>query len=489
MPSRFTRINDSDDVIIALEDLKKGDVVDSITLLEDVKQGHKIATHDMAKGHRVIKYGCVIGELKEDVKKGCWIHSHNLKTHLDERPTYSYSKHIPNNEEGSKKTFLGYVRKDGRVGIRNDIYIVPLVGCVNGVISLIKKRFVSSHKDMERRVKLITHPYGCSQLGDDMEVTRKILAGLATNPNAGATLLVGLGCENNRLSEFLTYLPPHDEKRLRYFNAQDYEDDVAHGVEVMEELYDIIKDDKRVECGLDKLVLGLKCGGSDGFSGLTANPLVGMVSEVVGQSNGKVGLTEVPEMFGAEQQLMNRAKDETVFSKIVALINNFKDYYARNNQPCYENPSPGNKDGGITTLEEKSLGCVLKGGHLQVNDVLDFGERFVENGLSLVNGPGNDIVASTNLAASGATLLIFTTGRGTPFGSVIPTIKVATNHKMAKRKADWIDFDAEIALDTSFKEAKDKLLDLVLEVCSGKETKAELNEETLVAIFKQGVTL
>lgn len=486
----FIRIRDNDDVMVLLKDFKKGDVVDSITLLDDVKRGHKVALHDMKKGHHLIKYGNVIGVLTSDVKKGNWIHSHNLKTSLSEgEPEYVYEKSEFAFDLKSDKTWMGYVRPDGRVGTRNDIYLVPTVGCINNVLESIKDGFLEKHPEWKGNVKLLSHPYGCSQLGDDLSNTRKLLIGLLHNPNCGGALIVGLGCENNRMPDFLKELGEVDENRIRHFLCQEQSDEIGYGIRQLDEICDIMKEDKRTEVPLSKLVLGLKCGGSDGFSGLTANPLVGRVSDVIGANGGKVALTEVPEMFGAEQMLMNRSKDEKTFEKVVSLIEDFKAYYARNHQPCYENPSPGNKDGGITTLEEKSNGCVLKGGFLPVVDVLDFGMPIQESGLSLVNGPGNDLVASTNLAASGCTILFFTTGRGTPFQSVIPTIKVATNHQLAEFKSAWIDFDAGKVLDEGFDSAMDALLDLLLAVASGKKAKTEVNDRGLIALFKTGVTL
>ncbi len=482
-------IEENDDVLVALHPLKKGEVVEGITLLDDIPQAHKIARHDMQKGHVLLKYGYPIGILTKDVKKGQWIHTHNLKTGLNETPTYSYHKQGIAHAAPSKRTFQGYVRKDGRVGIRNDLYLLPTVGCVNMNIALMKREFVKKHPEMEGRVKLIQHPYGCSQLGDDLDVTRFILHGLANNPNCGGLLVVGLGCENNRLSIFMDNLRVSDMSRVRSFNCQDVEDEVGYGVKKMEELYALMQQDVRTECGLDKLRLGVKCGGSDGFSGLTANPLLGKVGEVIGASNGTVGLTEVPEMFGAEQLLMNRAKDEKTYEKIVRLIENFKAYYAKNGQVCYENPSPGNKDGGITTLEEKSLGCVQKGGHMEVVDCLDYGEEIMTPGLNLLNGPGNDIVASTNLAAAGCTLICFTTGRGTPYGSIVPTLKLATNHVLASKKANWIDFDAQVVFEEGFDKAREQLLDLIVRTASGELSKAEKNGNEQIAIFKQGVTL
>jgi len=486
----FTQINPNDDVIIALRDCHKGEVIDGVTLLDDVKQGHKIALHDMAKGHLLIKYGNIIGILSKDVKKGQWIHSHNLVTSLNTaNPHYLFQKSVVLPPKASTKTFMGYPRKDGRVGIRNDLFIVPTVGCVNGSSNLIKATFLKHHPEMMGHVQVLVHPYGCSQLGDDLATTQRLLIGLAKNPDAGATLVVGLGCENNRLSSFMTAMEPYDHERVLSFQCQDVEDDIAYGTELLEKLYAKIKDEKRVSCPLSAITLGLKCGGSDGLSGLTANPLVGLLSDALGASGAKVALTEVPEMFGAEQQLMNRAENQEVFDKTVRLIENFKAYYARNNQPCYENPSPGNKDGGITTLEEKSSGCVLKGGHLEIRDVIDVGQQITKPDLTLVNGPGNDIVAATNLAAAGANLIVFTTGRGTPYGSVVPTIKIATNHLLAEKKPSWIDFDGEKCLDEGFEKAKDELLDLVIQVASGLETKEETHDMAQIALFKTGVTL
>lgn len=486
----FTQIDPHDDVIIALRDCSKGEVLDGVSLLEDVRQGHKIALRDMRKGHRVLKYGNVIGILSQDVRKGQWVHSQNLVTSLqDDEPHYAYHKETYEMPKPSRRTFDGFLRKDGRAGIRNDLFIIPTVGCVNGTCQLIRAAFLSAHPEQKDAVKVLTHPYGCSQLGDDLSTTQKLLCGLAKNPDAGGTLLVGLGCENNRLASLLPSLEPYDHERILAFSSQDVKDEVSYGLALLERLFALTQRDRRVPLPLSYVTLGLKCGGSDGLSGLTANPLVGLVSDLVGASGGKVALTEVPEMFGAEQQLMNRSKDEATYRKTVALIENFKAYYARNNQPCYENPSPGNKDGGITTLEEKSNGCVLKGGHLPVTDVLDVGEPIVEAGLNLVNGPGNDIVAATNLAAAGCNVLFFTTGRGTPFGSVIPTIKVATNHTLAREKSSWIDFDGERCLDEGFLNARDALFDLLIAVCSGFEVKAETSEMAQIALFKTGVTL
>lgn len=486
----YILIRDIDDVYIALKDFKTNDKVEDFKVLEDIKKGHKIARRDMKKGHLLIKYGVVIGELTEDVKQGQWIHSHNLKTHLSGIDLdYSYNKKEYPIAKKVDKTFLGYLRKNNQAGVRNDLYLLPTVGCVNNILDKIRDEFVLKHKEMENRVKLLTHPFGCSQLGDDLNNTIVLLQGIAHNPNCGGLLVMGLGCENNRLSSFMEGLKDIEEDRIRYFNAQDVNDEIEYALQMLEELYSVMKEDKRTPLPLSYLTLGVKCGGSDGFSGLTANPLVGLISDTIGANNGKVLLTEVPEMFGAEQDLMNRAKDYETFTKIVSLINNFKEYYARNNQPCYENPSPGNKDGGITTLEEKSNGCVLKGGTLEINDVLNYGDRVKYNGLSLVNGPGNDLMACTNLVASGATLILFTTGRGTPFSALVPTVKIATNHSLYEKKSNWIDFDSMMAFDQGFEKTSEELLSLIIDIASGKEVKNEFSKNGLISLFKTGVTL
>lgn len=486
----FLVINPKDDVMVVLRPAKKGEVINGIVLLNDVAMGHKVALHDMAKGHKLIKYGNVIGILKADVKKGEWIHSHNLGTSLAEsEPVYSYHKIGIEEVQPSLKTWRGFLRKNHTAGTRNDLYLIPTVGCINSVVAQMKETFLAKHPEMRDSLKVLSHPYGCSQLGDDLATTQKLLAGLAHNPNAGGVLVVGLGCENNKMTDFIHAVGDFDATRFDYFLCQDYSDEITEGVSRLEKIAKTMSQDVRVELPLSYLSLGLKCGGSDGFSGLTANPLVGLVSDVVGASGGKVCLTEVPEMFGAEQSLMNRAENEEVYHKIIDLIRNFKGYYAANHQPCYENPSPGNKDGGITTLEEKSNGCVLKGGSLEIKDVLDVGDRLKADHLSLVNGPGNDLVACTNLAAAGCNILFFTTGRGTPFGTVIPTIKVATNHTIASFKKDWIDFDGGRLLDEDPLKVRDDLLDLLIQVASGEKVKAENGDLGLIALFKTGVTL
>ena len=445
----------------------------------NLESGHKYALCDIKCGENVIKYGNPIGHATEDIKKGDHVHSHNMKTNLSGNITYEYApEYTPNKLIPTDKTFMGYVRENGDVGIRNEIWIVVTVGCVNKVAKQLAS-LTGAHA--------FEHPFGCSQLGDDHAKTQLILKGLVSHPNAAGVLVLGLGCENNNIGEFKKVLGEYNEKRVKFLNCQDFDDEIAEGVKIINELKAYADTFKREPVPVSKLKLGLKCGGSDGFSGITANPLVGRLSDKLISHGGSCVLTEVPEMFGAEHLLMQRCPTEELFNKTVNLINNFKDYFTRHDQVIYENPSPGNKAGGITTLEEKSLGCVQKGGRSEVVDVLDYGDVLTKNGLSLLNGPGNDIVAITNLAAAGVHIILFTTGRGTPVGSAVPTVKIATNHNLAQKKKSWIDFDASPVLDG--KDLTDELFDYIISVASGEETQNEKNDYREISIFKDGIVL
>lgn len=447
----------------------------------NIEDGHKYACRDINQGEDIIKYGFPIGHATCDIKKGEHVHTHNVKTNLKGIKDYTYkptSEIVTSNTYGKGKTFEGYIRKDGSVGIRNDIWIVNTVGCVNKVAERLAKL---------TGAKFFAHPFGCSQLGDDHETTKKILRGMVKHPNAGGVLVLGLGCENNQVDAFRDFLGEYDEKRVKFLIVQECEDEIQEGIKLIEELKEYASTFKKTEISVDKLIVGLKCGGSDGFSGITANPLVGRFSDMLIEAGGTSVLTEVPEMFGAEHLLMNRCESEEIFDKNVALINNFKQYFIRHGQEIYENPSPGNKAGGITTLEEKSLGCVQKGGKSKVVDVLDLGDVVSKQGLNLLNGPGNDIVAITNLMAAGAHMVLFTTGRGTPVGAPVPTVKVATNSDLAAKKSNWIDFDAGRILDG--KNLDEEFFDYCISVANGKKTKNEENGYEEISIFKDGVTL
>ena len=445
----------------------------------NLEDGHKYALRDIKAGENIIKYGNPIGHAIVDIAKGEHVHNHNIKTNLSGNLEYTYEPTFYDiDEEDKSRTFMGYVREDGNVGIRNDVWIVVTVGCVNKVAEQIAKETGALH---------FPHPFGCSQLGDDQSTTQLVLRGLVNHPNAGGVLVLGLGCENNNIDVFKKVLGPVNENRVKFLNAQDFNDDVAEGVRLVKELQAYANTFERQPVPVSKLKIGLKCGGSDGYSGITANPLVGRLSDKVIASGGSCVLTEVPEMFGAEHLLMARAENEEIFDKCVKLINDFKDYYTRHNQVIYENPSPGNKKGGISTLEEKSLGCIQKGGLSKVVDVLDYGDVISKNGLSLLNGPGNDIVAITNLTAAGVHIILFTTGRGTPVGGPVPTVKIATNHSLAERKSNWIDFDASPTLEGN--PLTNELFEYILRVAEGEQTKNEQHSYREISIFKDGVTL
>lgn len=449
----------------------------------NITDGHKYAVRDIKKGESVIKYGMPIGQAVCDIKKGEHVHTHNLKTSLCDELTYEYnSVKIEGLEAtGEERFFDGYVRENGDVGIRNDVWIINTVGCVNETAREIAKLTGAF---------CFPHPYGCSQLGDDRDITMKVLKGLCIHPNAGGVLVIGLGCENNNIDEFKKVLGEYNKERIKFLNCQDFEDEIAEGVRLVSELKAYAEKFKREKISAARLKIGLKCGGSDGYSGITANPLVGALSDKAISLGGSCVLTEVPEMFGAETLLMQRCVSRQVFDKTVSLINDFKAYYKRHGQVIYENPSPGNKAGGITTLEEKSLGCVQKGGTGDVTDVISYGETVKVPGLTLLDGPGNDMVAVTNLAASGVHIILFTTGRGTPLGAPVPTVKISSNRQIADKKKNWIDFDASPMLEADgAKGLADELFDYVLRVASGEKTKNEINGYREIAVFKDGVTL
>ena len=490
----FMKINENDDVIVALKEMKKGEKISlentEIEALETIPAGHKMAVKDICEGADVIKYGFRIGTAKEDIKAGQWVHTHNIKTALGDLLEYKYEPVHMEEKITEDATFLGFQRSDGKVGVRNEIWIIPTVGCVNNIATAMAKRANAKVKGSVQEVIAFPHPYGCSQMGDDQEHTRTILADLINHPNAGGVLVLGLGCENSNIDVLKPYIGDYDEKRVKFLVCQEVEDEMEKGGELLEELIDYAAAFEREPISVSKLIIGMKCGGSDGFSGITANPLVGRFSDLLISKKGTTILTEVPEMFGAETILMNRCENEQLFDKTVELINDFKQYFKDNHQTIYENPSPGNKKGGISTLEDKSLGCTQKSGNAPVKGVLAYGEPVVASGLNLLSAPGNDLVAATALAASGAHIVLFTTGRGTPFASPVPTVKISSNSSLAGRKKNWIDFNAGVLVeDQELDETAQKLFDYVVEVASGKKVCSEEAGFHDMAIFKQGVTL
>ncbi len=490
----FIKINENDNVAVALEVIPADTVVNvggtEVTTVMEIPAGHKFALADLAEGVPVIKYGFSIGNTTAAVKKGEWIHTHNLKTGLGDLLEYSYEPDSIEEKFTEDATFMGYRRKDGRAGVRNEIWIIPTVGCVNNVASRIAELSKGLVRENIEAVCAFPHPYGCSQMGDDQEHTRQILANLINHPNAGGVLVLGLGCENSNIDVLKGYLGEIDSDRVKFLVAQESDDEIAEGVGIVKGLAEYTAQFQREPISVSELVIGMKCGGSDGLSGITANPAVGRFSDILLSKKGTTILTEVPEMFGAETILMNRCENEALFDKTVDLINDFKNYFKRHNQTIYENPSPGNKKGGISTLEDKSLGCTQKSGSAVVKGVLAYGETVSTPGLNLLSAPGNDLVAATALAASGAHIVLFTTGRGTPFACPVPTVKISSNSRLAGKKDNWIDFNAGVVAEgESLDAAGQRLFDEGVAVASGRKVKSELAGFHDMAIFKQGVTL
>ena len=487
----FIHIHPNDNVAVALTAVAAGTVFQGVTARTDIPQGHKMAMKPLAEHDQVMKYGFSIGHATAPIAAGEWVHTHNMKTNLSGEIEYTYHPNIRHPAPLEPAVFRGYRRRDGKVGIRNEIWIIPTVGCVNDVA----KTLVKENQDLVTGsidgLYTFTHPFGCSQTGADHAQTRKLLAALARHPNAGAVLVLQLGCENLTHEQFVAELGEYDAQRVKFLNCQQVEDEFAAGRKLLEELAGFAGQFQREEISVSELVIGMKCGGSDGLSGITANPTVGRFSDMLVAMGGSTVLTEVPEMFGAEGFLMDRCVNEEVFHKAVDMINGFKNYFLRHNEVVYENPSPGNKAGGITTLEDKSCGCVQKGGSAPIMDVIGYGDAVTTKGLNMLYGPGNDLVSATALTAAGAHMVLFTTGRGTPFGAPAPTMKIATNTPLATKKSGWIDFNAGVVADgkRTLDEAGVDLLALVLEVASGKQTKTEERGFREISIFKDGVVL
>ena len=491
---KYIKINPADNVAVALDDLVKGEEVEGVSLRMDIPRGHKIVLRDLAEGEDDIKYGFPIGHVTRAAAAGTMVDHSCIKTNLEGLLEYKYEPSLVDiAPSAERRTFRGFRRADGQVGVRNQIWVIPTVGCVNGICEEIVKRFraeIAGHEGSVDAVVAFPHNYGCSQLGGDHENTRTVLSDMVHHPNAGGVLVVSLGCENNQLEAFRELVGPVDETRVKMFKTQAVKDEIEYGLEQLRSIFAVASKDVREEVPVSELRVGLKCGGSDGLSGITANPLLGVFSDWIVAQGGTTVLTEVPEMFGAETILMNRCQDRATFDKTVSLINDFKEYFMKQGMPVYENPSPGNKAGGISTLEEKSLGCTQKCGKSIVRGVLRYGERLRSKGLNLLSAPGNDLVASTALASSGCQIVLFTTGRGTPFGSFVPTMKISTNTPLAENKPGWIDFNAGVlAQDETMDTVAARFRDYVLLVASGETVNNEKNGYREIAIFKTGVTL
>lgn len=490
MPN-FIRIHPSDNVAVALSSIPSGSAFEGVTALAEIPQGHKMALCPISMGESIVKYGFPIGHASVPIAPGEWVHTHNTKTNLSAETEYAYHPKQITLPQEPVGTFMGFRRPDGRVGIRNEIWIIPTVGCVNDVA----KAMVRENQDLVggtlEGLYTFTHPFGCSQTGTDHAQTRKLLAALTRHPNAGGVLVLSLGCENLTHEQFLAELGEYDDKRVKFLTCQQVEDEFDAARSLLKELADYVKTFRREEIPASELVIGMKCGGSDGLSGITANPTVGRFSDMLIAGGGTTVLTEVPEMFGAEGLLMDRCVSETVFHKAVDMINGFKEYFLSHGEVIYENPSPGNREGGITTLEDKSCGCVQKGGSAPICDVIGYGDTVVTKGLNMLYGPGNDLVSSTALTAAGAHMVLFTTGRGTPFGAPAPTVKISTNTPLSQKKHSWIDFNAGVVADgtRTLDEAAHDLMAKVLSIASGEQTKTEQAGYREISIFKDGVVL
>ena len=491
------QIHPHDNVAVAVDAVAKGSVVTAggktFTVCQDIPAGHKVALQPIAKGEDVIKYGFPIGTAKADIPVGAWVHTQNVQSKLGDLLHYTYEPEKADRspwKSEKKYEFQGYKRSDGSAGIRNEVWIIPTVGCVNNIARAIETAAQAYKTENIDGIYAYSHPHGCSQLGDDQVHTQKILSGLIHNPNAGAVLVLSLGCENNQVAAFRETLGDIDPERVHFMICQQQDDEIEAGIEHLHQLYNVMRNDKREPGKLSELKFGLECGGSDGLSGITANPMLGRFSDYVIANGGTTVLTEVPEMFGAEQLLMDHCRDEATFEKLVTMVNDFKQYFIAHDQPIYENPSPGNKAGGITTLEDKSLGCTQKAGSSVVVDVLRYGERLKTLGLNLLSAPGNDAVATSALAGAGCHMVLFSTGRGTPYGGFVPTVKIATNSELAAKKKHWIDFDAgQLIHGKAMPQLLEEFIDTIVEFANGKQTCNERNDFRELAIFKSGVTL
>lgn len=488
--NKAIKINSADNVAVALCPLAKGEIVLQTPLQSDIPRGHKFAVENINKGEGIIKYGFAIGHALCNIQKGQWVHVQNVKTNLNEECTYSYNPVKNSLPKAQAAVFQGFMRQNGKAATRNEIWIIPTVGCVNGIAQKLCKDNAHLVNGSLDGIYACTHPFGCSQMGGDHAQTRRLLASLAHHPNAAGVLVLSLGCENLTQEQFKSELGEYDENRIKFLVCQESDDELSDGAALLSQLAQYAKGFARTEISADKLIIGMKCGGSDGLSGITANPAVGIFSDMLISQGGTTVLTEVPEMFGAEGMLMNRCESREVFDKAVNMVNGFKNYYTSHGQVVYENPSPGNKQGGITTLEDKSCGCVQKGGSAAITDVIEYGCRISKKGLNLLSGPGNDLVSATALTAAGAHIILFTTGRGTPFGAPAPTMKISTNTALAQKKDNWIDFNAGTAAENeTVAQAGARLFNAVIEIASGKKTKAEEYGYREISILKDGVVL
>ncbi|MBX3252931.1 MAG: altronate dehydratase [Chitinophagaceae bacterium] len=547
MKARVLKIHPKDNVLVALTNLKKGEVIEhdgnNYTLVDDVDAKHKFFMADMKAGDSVYMYGVLVGKIQFDVPKGGRMTTDNTK-HAADPYSYravKYDWHAPDVSKFAGRTFNGYKRSDGRVGTANYWLFLPTVFCENRNLDVIRealhnelgyavtdkyksyaKSLVDAFKDgvdlssvditalepdpKQRRVfknidgiKFLNHQMGCGGTRQDAKTLGELLAAYSDHPNVGGITILSLGCQNLQVQDYLKYLKernPGFDKPLYVFEQQQSQSEEQLVAEAIRKTFEGLVELNKIErtpAPLSELCVGVKCGGSDGFSGISANPAVGYCADLLVGLGAKVLLAEFPELCGAEQELIDRSVDEATANKFITLMRNYDELAHKVGSGFHMNPSPGNIKDGLITDAIKSTGAAKKGGTSPVVDVLDYTEKVKKPGLSLVCTPGNDVEATTGKTASGSTLILFTTGLGTPTGNpVCPTIKVATNSSLAKRMKDIIDIDTGgiIEGEKTIEQMGEEILEYCIKAASGEiiPKAVQLNQDDFIP-WKRGVSL
>ena len=478
------RLHPSDNIVVARIRLPQGEVIasENVTLAEPIGAGHKIATVAIRKGDLVRKYGQVIGAATADIAPGALVHTHNMAlSELRGEAIAPLRRNVPE----PARSFMGYRRANGKTGVRNYIAVLTSVNCSATVARHIaeaaeRSGLLDAYPNVDGIVP-ITHASGCGMdmAGEGYDILRRTLWGTAANPNFGAVLLVGLGCEAVQIAKFKSDYGMSDGGLFQSFTIQEIGGTrraIEQGLEHLKAMLPVVNANTRSEVPASELVLGLQCGGSDGWSGITSNPALGNASDRLVALGGTVILSETPEIYGAEHLLYARAKDQAVSDRLRARMEWWEHYTAIHGGEMNNNPSPGNKAGGLTTILEKSLGAVAKSGTSTMNDVIEYAKPLNTRGFVFMDSPGFDPVSATGQVASGATMIAFTTGRGSAYGcKPSPSIKLSSNTDIYNRMKDDIDIDCgTIATGDSTIEDKGKeILDLLLAVASGKKSKSE----------------
>ncbi|MCQ9636366.1 altronate dehydratase family protein [Chryseobacterium sp. WG23] len=545
MKNKVLKINQKDNVLVALQDIKTGEKIhfegQEYNVLENILAKHKFFTQDLPQGSDVLMYGVLVGKTQVEVKKGERMNVENTK-HAAEPYAYRAAEYhwiAPEASRFKNRTFDGYHRSNGEVGTANYWLFIPTVFCENRNLDVIKEALhnelgyaigdkykeytrhlleaYQKEEDLENislnpviepkkrvfknvdGIKFLNHSGGCGGTRQDSATLSKLLASYADHPNVAGVTVLSLGCQHLQVEDFkrdLRERNPKFDKPLFIFEQQGSQSEEALIKQAIHDTFIGLTEINTIErkpAGLDKLVLGVKCGGSDGFSGISANPAVGYTADLLVSLGGKVLLAEFPELCGAEQEMIDRAVNKETAEKFIRLMTEYDALAHQAGSGFYMNPSPGNIKDGLITDAIKSVGAARKGGHSPVTDVLDYTEKATKPGLNLVCTPGNDVEATTGKTASGATLILFTTGLGTPTGNpVCPTIKVATNSALAMRMPDIIDIDTGpiIEGEKTIAEMGEDILDYCIEVASGRITpKAVLLNQDDFIPWKKGVSL